>query len=238
MSFDTLAPYYRIMERVTAGGILQRCRTAFLAETTSCRRALLLGEGPGRFLEELLRTNPQVEVTCVERSPCMIAEARSRLNASDLARVHFVQADALTWQPLTPSDGERVAEGRVRGIVKSQERARPLRGGFDLIVTHFFLDCFRREELAALVAKIAASATADARWLLADFREPERGWRRWRGRAALALMYGFFRVATGLSASRLTPPDGFLEASGFRLAARRLANFEFAHSDLWRRTAA
>jgi SAM-dependent methyltransferase len=278
MSFDTLAPYYRIMERVTAGGILQRCRTAFLAETTSCRRALLLGEGPGRFLEELLRANSQVEVTCVERSPRMIAEARRRLNASDLARVHFVQADALTWQPLSmncvaadvsplhlisggsqnrltsaatvqgfnarfqrelttaslsPCDRER--EG---GTSDSQERARPRRGGFDLIVTHFFLDCFRREELAALVSKIAASATADARWLLADFREAERGWRRWRGRAALALMYGFFRVATGLSASQLTPPDEFLEAGGFRLAARRLANFEFAHSDLWRRTAA
>ncbi len=212
MSFDTLAPYYRIMERVTAGGILQRCRTAFLAETTSSRRALLLGEGPGRFLEELLRTNSQVEVTCVERSPRMIAEARSRLNASGLARVHFVQADALTWQPPQST--------------------------FDLVVTNFFLDCFCREELAALVSKIAASGTADARWLLADFREPERGWRRWRGRAALALMYGFFRVATGLSASQLTPPDEFLEAGGFRLTARRLANFEFAHSDLWRRTAA
>lgn len=212
MSFDTLAPYYRIMETLTAGGILQRCRTSFLAETTSCRRALLVGEGPGRFLEELLRTNSQVEVTCVERSPRMIAEARSRLNASDLARVHFVQADALTWQPPQST--------------------------FDLVVTNFFLDCFRREELAALVSKIAASAAADARWLLADFREPERGWRRWRGRAALALMYGSFRVATGLSASRLTPPDEFLEAGGFRLGARRLANFELAHSDLWRRTAA
>lgn len=105
-------------------------------------------------------------------------------------------------------------------------------------MTHFFLDCFQREELAALVSKIAASATTDARWLLADFREPDRGWRRWRGRAALALMYGFFRAATGLSASRLTPPDGFLKAGGFRLAARRLENFELPHSDLWRRTAA
>jgi len=211
MSFDTLAPYYRIMEWVTAAGVLQRCRTAFLAETANCRRALLLGEGPGRFLVELLRANPRVVVTCVERSPRMIEEAQRGLKESDLDRVHFVPADALTWQP-------------------PQNK-------FDLVVTNFFLDCFRRDELKGLVAKIAASATTDARWLLADFREPETGWRRWRGRAALALMYGFFRVATGLSASRLTPPDGFLAAGGFRLAARRLANFELAHSDLWLRTA-
>ena len=212
MSFDTLAPYYRTMEWLTAGGVLQRCRTTFLVEAKNSRRALLLGEGPGRFLGELLQTNPRVEVTCVERSPRMIEEARKRLNESELARVQFVQADALTWQP--PRDK------------------------FDLVVTNFFLDCFRREELAALVARIAESATKDARWLLADFREPESGWRRWRGRAALALMYGFFRVATGLSASRLTPPDGFLETGGFHLASRRLANFGLVHSDLWARTAA
>lgn len=240
MSFDTLAPYYRTMERVSAGGILQRCRITFLAETTSCRRALLLGEGPGRFLEELLRTNSRVEVTCVENSPRMVAEARRRLDPSDLVRVHFVQADALAWQPhgrpaTTPSLSDPT--GAERGSPQSQAGTRPLHGGFDLIVTHFFLDCFSRAELAALVPRIAASATADARWLLADFREPERGWRRWRGRAALALMYGFFRITAGLSASRLTPPDEFLEAGGFRLAARRLANFELVHSDLWCRTA-
>lgn len=209
MSFDTLAPYYRAMELVMAGGILQRCRTSFLAEAANSRRALLLGEGPGRFLVELLRTNSSVEITCVERSPRMIAEARSQLTESELARVKFEQADALSWQPP--------------------------RTEFDLVVTNFFLDCFRPEELRTLVAKIAASATAEARWLLADFHEPERGWRRWRARAVLALMYGFFRAATGLSASRLTPPDAFLEAGGFRLASRRLANFGLAHSDIWLR---
>lgn len=209
MSFDILAPYYRIMEWVTAGGVLQRCRTAFLAETANSRRALLLGEGPGCFLVELLRLNPRVEITCVERSPGMIEEARSELTEAELARIRFEQADALRWQP------------------SRQE--------FDLVVTNFFLDCFRPEELQLLVTKVGASATKDARWLLADFREPERGWRRWRGRAVLGLMYAFFRFTTGLSASRLTPPTGFLEAAGFRLVDQRLANFGLVHSDLWLR---
>jgi ubiquinone/menaquinone biosynthesis C-methylase UbiE len=211
MSFDRLAPYYRGMEWVLAGGILQRCRTCFLLEAANARRALLLGEGPGRFLAELLRTNRHAEVVCVERSSRMIHEARGALDPSDLARVRFEQADALAWQPP--------------------------HGVFDLVVTHFFLDCFRREEVQALVARVAASATAEARWLLADFREPDAGWRRWRARALLAVMYGFFRRATDLTAFRLTPPDEFLERGGFRLAARRLANFGLAHSDLWRRDA-
>jgi hypothetical protein len=112
---------------------------------------------------------------------------------------------------------------------------QPPRAVFDLVVTHFFLDCFRCDELQSLVTKVATSATDEARWLLADFREPEGGWQRWRARVALALMYVFFRCATGLSAARLTPPDGFLKAAGFRLAGRRLANFGLVHADLWRR---
>ena len=211
MSFDTLAPHYRAMELVLAGNLLQRCRTAFLGEVVNCRNALLLGEGPGRFLAELLTVNPLVQATCVERSPRMIDAAKHTLGEARLSRVRFVQADVLAWQP---------------------------NGNFDLVVTHFFLDCFRREEVEALVAKVASVSSQDARWLIADFREPERGWQRWRARMVLALMYGFFRVVAGLSASRLTAPDRFLEAAGFQLAGRRLANFELAHSDLWRRNLA
>jgi len=197
------------MEFITAGGILQRCRTSFLEEAKGCRHALLLGEGPGRFLTELLRADPSVEVTCIERSPRMITEARQQLSSADLARVRFEQADARIW--FAPFNT------------------------YDLVVTNFFLDCFRREELQALIRRISAAATPDARWLLADFREPECGWRRWRARAVLMLMYGFFRVMTGLSATCLTPPDAFLESAGFQLAGRRLSNFGLAHSDLWLR---
>jgi hypothetical protein len=50
MSFDTLAPYYRNLEFALAGGLPQRCRTAFLAAAADSRRAVLLGNGPGRFL--------------------------------------------------------------------------------------------------------------------------------------------------------------------------------------------
>jgi SAM-dependent methyltransferase len=214
MSFDTLAPYYRGMEFVTAGGMLQRCRTSFLAETRNCRRALLLGEGPGRFLIELLRANPRIEVTCVERSPRMIEQAVRQLQHHHLnpSRVQFHQCNALSWQPP--------------------------RAAFDLIATHFFLDCFRRDELEQLVAKIGQSAAPDARWLVTDFRLPSRGWQRLRARAVLALMYTFFRAVTGLSASRLVPANDFLQAAGFHRSRQTLANFGFVTAELWTRPAA
>ncbi len=209
MSFDTLAPVYRGTETVLAGGTLQRCRTAFLAETGGCHRALLLGEGPGRFLVELLRTRPHMEITCVERSPAMIREAakQARRMGLDASRVRFEQADALEWSP----DGE----------------------SFDLIASHFFLDCFQPFDLERLIRKLGTGAADNARWLLADFRVPDRGWRRSRAIAVHRLMYTFFRVVTGLSASRLTPPDPFLESAGFRLGGRMHFNFGLLHSDCW-----
>jgi ubiquinone/menaquinone biosynthesis C-methylase UbiE len=211
MSFDTLAPYYRGMEFVTAGGMLQRCRTSFLAETRSCRRALLLGEGPGRFLVELLRSNPRIEIVCVERSPAMIEQAVHQLKRNDLnpSRVKFQQCDALRWQ--AP------------------------REEFDLVATHFFLDCFRRDELEGLIAKIGAAASPEARWLLTDFRVPSSGWQKWRARMALALMYSFFRMATGLSATRLAAVDDLIERAGFRRTGQVAANFGFVRAELWKR---
>jgi len=212
MSFDRLAPHYRWMEWLLAGGKLQRCRTAFLREIPAPRRVLMLGEGNGRCLAELLRAHPSADVTCVDASARMLECARSRVRANGLgdARITFIHADALHWQPPAPE--------------------------FDLLVTHFFLDCFRADQLAALVPRLAAAATQDARWLLADFSEPSSGFGKWRARWILRAMYFFFRRATRLPATRLTPPDAFLRASGFALRKRRFADWGLMHSDRWERT--
>lgn len=211
MNFDRIAPHYPWMEKIFAGGLMQRCRTRFLAHAKSCRRALLAGEGTGRFLAELLRANPEIQVVCIEHSTGMIKQAKRQLarEQMDLTRVQFKQMDVLDWTP--PPDK------------------------FDLVATHFFLDCFRAGQLQKLISLLAASATPDALWLLADFRVPEHGWRRWRANIILAALYAFFKISTSLSASRLTPPDPFLAAAGFDLMDRRLASFGLAHADCWRR---
>lgn len=82
---------------------------------------------------------------------------------------------------------------------------------------------------------VPASAPKDAIWLLADFRVPERGWRRWRANVILSMLYAFFKLTTALSATWLTPPDNLLADSGFKLSDRRLLSFGFAHADLWSR---
>jgi ubiquinone/menaquinone biosynthesis C-methylase UbiE len=208
MSFDRLAPHYLQLERVLAGDVLQQARTAHLDELRTVRRALLLGEGPGRFLGELLRVNPTVQVTVVDRSPRMLAVARKGVGLRDLVRVRFEVHDLLaSWVPES--------------------------GAHDLIATHCFLDCFRRSQLEVLIPKIARGASSDARWVITDFCEPAGGWRRLRARMVLWLMYRVFRLVTRLPATGLTPPEPYLESAGFQLRTRRLAYHDMIHADVW-----
>lgn len=209
MSFDRLAPHYRWMEWVLAGEKLQHCRIAFLEEVKHARRTLVVGEGNGRFLSALLRANPDMNVTCVDGSARMLecAQARLRRARQIAAHVEFVHADILSWTP--PRDR------------------------FDLIVTHFFLDCFRPDQLATVVPRLGAVAAPDACWLVSDFCEPARVLARWRARWILASMYCFFRILTRLPARCLTPPDPFLERQGFALQSRHTSDWGLLHSDLW-----
>jgi ubiquinone/menaquinone biosynthesis C-methylase UbiE len=211
MSFDLLAPHYRWMELLLAGEKLQRCRTAFVAAIPSPQRVLMLGEGNGRCLVELLRAFPEAQLTCLDASQCMLDRARSRVQAQGLRaeRVDFVHADVFDW----------------RAPVEK----------FDLLVPHFFLDCFRADQLAQLIPRLSNAAAPGAQWLLADFRQPTSGVAKWRARGILYAMYLFFQKVTCLPASRLTPPDAFLRQSGFVLRERSLFEWGMLHSDLWQR---
>ena len=112
----------------------------------------------------------------------MLERARAGLEAAGLSLdgVQFVHADILEW-PLPTRE-------------------------FDLVATHFVLDCFRPEQLEQVVDRLAGAATPDARWLLSDFREPSAGLGKWRARLILEAMYLFFGWTTGLPADRLTSP--------------------------------
>jgi hypothetical protein len=138
----------------------------------------------------------------------MLEAARRRVaGQGSRERIKFICADALTWTP--PETG------------------------FDLIVTNFFLDCFRSEQLELLIGKFAGAAAPGATWLLADFQSAPTGLSQVRSQAILWLMYRFFRVATRLPAARLVSPDIFLERNGFTLRERVASEWGLLHSDWW-----
>jgi ubiquinone/menaquinone biosynthesis C-methylase UbiE len=211
VSFDAVAPWYRTLETVAFGNALQRARTACLNEIASARRALMLGEGNGRFLAALLQRHPLIRVDCVDSSERMLALARRQVVETipaEIRRVQFLQGDVITW---TPPDR------------------------YDLIVTHFFLDCFNTRQVGLVVAKLAQAAAPNAVWLLADFRIPDGGFARLHARVWLALMYWFFRGVAGIEAHSLVDPSPFLRAEAFTLARQDLYRVGMLKSELWRR---
>jgi SAM-dependent methyltransferase len=205
LNFDALAPHYRWIETLTFGSQLQWCRTALLSEMLAARRGLVLGDGNGRFLAELLAANRLVTVDAIDMSPAMIELASQRVGETGRARFQVADARSTSFMPT----------------------------GYDLIVTNFFLDCFSKDDLERLIPTLAATLESGGRLVVGDFRLPESGWPRLVGRAALAAMYAFFRFTTGLPARRLVDPDLILRRCGLTLVREESRLRGFLSTRLW-----
>jgi ubiquinone/menaquinone biosynthesis C-methylase UbiE len=211
VSFDLIAPHYRALETITFGNALQRARILHLDKLDRPKRALVLGEGNGRFLCELLRADPEIRIDCLDASARMLRIARARVRRAfpkSLSHVRFLEEDIVSW---SPSDS------------------------YDLVVTHFFLDCFEADEVRAIVEKSARAATSDAVWLLADFTLPDGKLARRHAKLWLCAMYGFFRATANLRANRLIDPTPYLRANGFTCDSRVLSRASMVKSEMWLR---
>ena len=210
MSFDLLAPHYRWMEAVLAGDKLQRCRVHWLDSVRHCRRALLVGEGNGRFLEACVDRLPKTQFTIVDASAKMLREAELR------------------WH--------RAGGGNRATFVDTTLPGLKLPQSFDLVVTNCFFDCFNRDQLPTIIEDIANCATDDAIWLATDFTIPQSGWPKWRAKAVLRIAYSFFRITTKIEAKEIYPPDEFLRSCGFEMEQRIDADAGLIYSAMWQRT--
>ena len=209
MNFDLVAPHYRLLETIAFGNALQTARTYWIEQIPRPRRALVVGEGNGRFLCELLRAHPKIDIDCIDASRVMLALARARvrqLRPESLASVRFIHLDVLTWSPLN---------------------------SYDLLVTHFFLDCFPPDQVGAIVAKLARAARPAAIWLIADFCIPHRRFARIHAKFWVRMMYAFFRVFAGIPAKELVDPTPYLQCNGFVRSSRRLSRGGMLRSDLY-----
>ena len=208
MSFDRLAPHYNWLERLLAGNKLQLCRTAFLAEFATAESILLIGEGHGRFLPELIKTNPHARVVCVDQSSAMLERARDRLGTSN-SNISFVVEDIFQFEPRTQ---------------------------FGAVAAHFFLDCFDAAQLKIIVPRIGGWLRSGGLWNIADFQVPDRFLRGMRARLVLALAYSFFRFTTNLPGRKIINPGALLKDLGFERIKREEFNFSLLYSELWKKS--
>jgi SAM-dependent methyltransferase len=213
LHFDRIARPYRWLEYLSFGPLLSRTRTHWLPETAVCSRALVLGDGDGRFTASLLAANRQIRAHAVDISRTMLTllENRCRKEAS---RLTVEQADLRAWSP-SPAIEDA--------------------GSFDLIVTHFFLDCLTSREAADLAGRLTKAATPEATWLISDFAIPSTRYGRWIAAPVVALLYRAFGLITGLRVRRLPNHATALERAGWQLHASYSHAGGLLISQLWRR---
>jgi SAM-dependent methyltransferase len=212
--FNRLARFYRWMELVSFGPWLWWCRCAFLEELGACRYALILGDGDGRFTARLLEANPAVRIDAIDASPAML-KALIRRAGQNRSRVHAQMADARSWPPKSQPDHS--LEGP----------------SYDLVVTHFFLDCLTTEEVMSLAAKLHCAVSSSAYWMVSEFAVPEGWFGRLVAAPVVLGLYCAFGWLTGLEVRRLPDHDRALRQAGYTLEKRRAWLGGLLISQLW-----
>jgi ubiquinone/menaquinone biosynthesis C-methylase UbiE len=213
MNCDRIARWYRLLELGAFGHALEKTRrfylTGHLPQIHDAVRVLALGDGDGRALVDLLAACPSAHVDYYDLSSKMLEAAARRVQGCSVAnainRVCFRQADLRT-AALSPAH-------------------------YDLIVSHFFLDCLNPGDAENVIRRVAHSAAPGARWIVSEFHDPA-----WWTKAVIRGLYLFFRLTTGLRTNVLTNYRPLFEQHGFRLMRAESRLKGLLVSEFWEKT--
>ncbi len=210
-NFDRLAPLYRWIEYLSFGPWLALTRRTYLRELRTCRRALVIGDGDGRFTAHLLRVNASVLVDAVDASEAMLG-CLLRRAGKEQGRVRVFKMDARNWDAEKPELS------------------------YDLVGTHFFLDCLTTEEAGMLAAKLHGCAAPGARWVVSEFALPAGAIRRTAAKALISFLYWCFGWMTGLKVRDLPDYERVLRATGWSRDRMRRRLGGLLVAELWSAT--
>jgi len=202
--FSRLARLYRWMEWLTFGPFLQRCRCAFLSSLAERRHALVLGDGDGRFTARLLSSNSTIKVDAVDASEAMLSQLTRRAS-SDRIRTHLTDARIFA----------------------------PARRDYDLIATHFFLDCLTDSEVNDLASRLRRYAAPNAIWIVSEFAIPTNLYGRALAAPLIRGLYLAFGLLTRLRVRKLPDHHSALVQSGWSLLDQRKILGGLLVSEMW-----
>jgi hypothetical protein len=209
VNFDRVARPYRWLEYLSFGPWLGRCRSAQLDHLSQSRCALLLGDGDGRFLARLLSTNRSLTADVIDSSRSMLRVLDRRVRRSGpraRRRIRQHHADALEWEPTRR---------------------------YDLIVAHFFLDCFFPQQLEQLLDRVLPHALPGAQWVISEFAIPRNALAAWLAGGVIGLLYRVFGVLTGLRVRALPDYATVLRRRGLTLSQDRRYLAGLLCSQVW-----
>jgi hypothetical protein len=134
--------------------------------------------------------------------------AQLRRNAGrDSARIATHCVDARTWIPA------------------------PVR--YDLIVTHFFLDCLTTADVATLASRLRPLVAPEGHWLISEFAVPQGWFGRLVAQSLVSLLYAAFRLLTSLEVRQLPAYRKALSDAGFTLVHEKKSLCGLLTSEVW-----
>jgi SAM-dependent methyltransferase len=214
-NFDLIARPYRWMEYATFGPLLEHTRFYRIPELTTARCALVIGDGDGRFVARFLKENPDVLVDVVDLSAKMLRLLEARV------------------QKPGPEAHRRIAIYRADIRDFSPPETAPATG-YDLVVTHFFLDCLTHADLEGLLSRLRPHLAPGARWLVSEFQIPESGLSAGMSRLVVSGLYRAFGLLTGLEVRGLPAWEMLLERFGFSRFDQRTWLGGLLTSEIWK----
>lgn len=206
--FNLIARPYRWLEYLTLGRTLERCRLHFIPQLLHQKKALIFGDGDGRFLAALMTANPSIHADAIDTSATMLHLLRRRCKSiapGAAVRLQTHHTNALAFTPV---------------------------GRYDLVITHFFLDCLTQRELETLISHVAPSLSPEALWVVSDFRIPS-GPMRLPARIIIRTLYFAFRILTCLRTDRLPDHAVPMIEAGLVLTAHHHSLAGLLTTELW-----
>lgn len=178
--FHRVATFYDRLARLVYGNALEQAQLALLPYVPRQAKVLVIGGGSGWVLEQLLRTQKQLDILYLDAAPAMLQLAQQRFEkykSPHNSAVHFRLGTEQTLQP--------------------HEQ-------FDVVFTPFLLDLFPPQRLRLLMQKLAAALVPGGGWLFADFWPVQQPLLWWQCLLVFG-MYTFFGLLSGVKARKL--PD-------------------------------
>ncbi len=207
--FGGLAGPYRYLEYLTFGNALQKTRTYFLPQLAQSRSALVLGDGDGRFTAALLQSIAEVRVHAVDASGRMLESLRRNAGIHQ-DRVSTECCDIRRWTPKSTAD-------------------------YDLVATHFFLDCLTTEDVSDLAERLKPGLIPGAIWVNSEFAVPPTLFGHLVARPLIRALYLGFRILAGLKVGRLPDYNRALGNAGWSVQSERARLRGLLTSQLWKR---
>jgi ubiquinone/menaquinone biosynthesis C-methylase UbiE len=173
-SFDNIAWCYELLSYAVFGNSIRRSQVIYFDSIPKSSHVLVIGGGTGWILDELFKAADPGKVTYIESSSRMLELSRNKVGGQYRSRIDFIL-------------------GTEESII--------ITGGYDVVITNYFLDLFEEARLKRVMDSIYLSLNNNGLWIFTDFRKKKNG--SIFNKLLLKMMYLFFRLVCHIEAKSL-----------------------------------